>query len=97
MDPAATEAPTETTAGAYPFSNFSNFGRDWELAGENLIVLIEQLIAALTKADPVRAQMAALSFKYPELRIVAQIAYARAQLQQAGEQKAKNEKKKPAK
>jgi hypothetical protein len=61
-----------------------------------LIPVIDRIITALVKADPTRAQFAAAAFDRPASRLIAQIALARTQLEQATEKKAKLAPKKPA-
>jgi hypothetical protein len=91
---------SETAIEGPTAANFSfrlrGFGTGWKIAEENLVPMLEGLIKTLTKADPFRAQSAALSLEKPPLRILAQIAFARSQLEQAKEKKAKLTKTKSA-
>jgi hypothetical protein len=90
------EAAIETTGGANFVFNLKDYGMPLVIAERNLTPVVERLISALTKVDSTRAFTAATSVEKPSLRIIAQIAYARSELEQAKEKKAKLAQKKSA-
>lgn len=69
--------------------NAKQFGMGYAIAPDNLISTLEQLIHTLAKVDIHRTTFAVASMQKPSVRLTAQIALARAQIEQAREKKAK--------
>jgi hypothetical protein len=83
------DAEIETNkAGNFVF-NLKSTAMAMGISPGNPLPIIERLISTLAKADAAQALNAALALQKPPLRIIAQVAYARSQLEQAKEKKAK--------
>ncbi len=82
------EAVAERPGANFQF-NFKDVGLVIGVAEQDIMLVLERVITALTSADPARTLMLLSGLENPPLRLIAQIAYARRHLELLKEKRAK--------